>query len=192
MNCKLSNDYMMAYFDGNLDDIKHAQLKNHLKTCKSCSGEFESLSEVISYLENDDMPEPPQNFEEMVMDKVKLYEATRKKRFDGILIFLYSFVTAVLAILSFVFLVNFKEIDVFGVVSQTVSSFNSFSSALSTFYNIFEVLSNVLVMVTGLLFDVVSTMIKSYFYVFLMLVVSYLAVQKFFGDFTKYGSGGLK
>lgn len=109
MTCRDSGDFMMRYFDGETNDIETAQLKQHLKTCKKCSEEYENLNEVFSFLETDIEIEPPQDFEASVMSRINVFELERKKKTERALFILYGAATAVLAALSIFFIIEIKD-----------------------------------------------------------------------------------
>lgn len=109
MTCRDSGDFMMRYFDGETNDIETAQLKQHLKTCKKCSEEYENLKEVFSFLETDIEIEPPQDFEASVMSRINVLELERKMKTERALFILYGAATAVLAALSIFFIIEIKD-----------------------------------------------------------------------------------
>ena len=71
MKCEESQNFIMKYFDRELNDIEEAQLKQHLKVCKNCSDEFESLKEIFNVIEQGLEIEPPEDFERQVMYRIE-------------------------------------------------------------------------------------------------------------------------
>lgn len=109
MNCQESYDYMMKYFDGDMNDIEQAQFRQHLKACKSCSENFESMSEIFGILKEESGVEPPLNFEAGVMQRLEAVEEARRRRTERILFAIYSLATAILGVLTFVFIIDLKD-----------------------------------------------------------------------------------
>lgn len=71
MKCNNSQNYMMKFFDRDLDDIEEAQLKQHLKICSNCSEEFVTLKEIFADIEQSSEIEPPEDFECQVMSRIE-------------------------------------------------------------------------------------------------------------------------
>ena len=115
MNCKSANDYMMRYFDGNLDADRNAKLKQHLGSCEACREEFNQLNEIFSFLEKDDTVEPSEDFESAVMEKIEqlgpVYKAKGKK------VSIYNVFVYILIALSGIFITSFEGFNTFEVVT---------------------------------------------------------------------------
>jgi len=189
MNCKSSNEYMMKYLDGNLNDIEHAQMKQHLKGCKACSDEFKDLDEIFSFLETTSIVEPPEDFEVNVMKKVNRLEAERKRKTSMGLVFLYHFTAVISFVLLIVFAIGLKEVSIIKVVEQVSGYFTSFSSMLSALYNAAEQIYNVASDIVSVLIQVTVAIFKTYYYVFITLLAMLLAVQKVFLILVKQDGG---
>lgn len=185
MNCKLSDEYMMKYFDGELNDIENAQLRQHMKTCKRCSQEFGGLDEIVKMLETDSLIEPPEDFEMKVMEKISTLEVSRSKATSRGLVLLYNFTTLVSVVLLLVFVAGLKEINLFGAFS----SFSDFTAGIYAFA------TDAFNMVWGIVkafIQVAVILVKTYYYVFITLLALLLAVQKTFFILVKQDGGDRK
>ncbi|MCR4436218.1 MAG: zf-HC2 domain-containing protein [Clostridiales bacterium] len=134
MNCKASQDYMMKYFDGCGNDIESAQFKQHLKTCKNCSEEFENLNEAFNFLTQDNGVEPPLDFEANVMKKIDSMEMVRRKRTERTLILLYWAATLALGALFALFVLDAKE-----AILHSVSRAGNGSVLANALYHVLNV-----------------------------------------------------
>lgn len=146
MSCESCNDYMMRYFDGDLNDIESAKFKQHLKTCKECNKEYEQLSTIFNVLETETGAEPPEDFESQVMKKVTSYELARKRRFEIVLFGVYLGLTAAMVALSALFLIGMK-----GVILDFVQQAGQHSSFMHTLYVFMERFYNVVEILKGIL-----------------------------------------
>ena len=80
MNCETSKDYIMKYFDGELNNIEEAQFKQHLKICPDCGSEFRCMQTIFTAIKTKAEIEPPADFETRVMDRVASIEKKEKKK----------------------------------------------------------------------------------------------------------------
>ncbi|MEN6313524.1 MAG: zf-HC2 domain-containing protein [Clostridiaceae bacterium] len=178
MNCNLSKDHMMKYFDGELNDMEEVQFRQHLKTCKSCSVEFSCMENIFASLEEQPDIEPPSNFEAMVMEKVAIIEEKRSEKNTRWLVLIYNAATLLSIVLLLIFVADLKQVSVLSAFKQIGEYFRSFSSAtsavLGVVHDIFRVIGGALWVVV----DVAVSIFKTYYYVFLALVVLLFAIQR--------------
>lgn len=178
MNCELSKEYIMKHFDGERNDIEEVQLKQHLKSCSSCNDEFNCMEEIFKAIETQTEVEPPANFEAMVMEKVGVIEKQRSETYSRRIVFLYNAATVISIILLLVFVADLKQVSLFNAFQKISEYFSSFSSATSA---VFGVVSDIFRLIGGALYvvlDVAFSIFKSYYYVFLALVVMLFAIQR--------------
>lgn len=178
MNCELSKDYIMKYFDGERNDIEEVQFKQHLKSCSSCNDEFSCMEEIFKAIETQTEVEPPANFEAMVMEKVGVIEKQRSETYSKRIVLLYNAATVISIILLLVFVADLKQVSLFNAFEKISEYFSSFSSATSA---VLGVVSDIFRLIGGALFvvlDVAFSIFKSYYYVFLALVVMLFAIQR--------------
>lgn len=154
MNCNESNEYIMKYFDRDLNDIESAQLKQHLKSCKKCSEDFQSMNKIINCLENESILEMPENFEMDVMSKIKCLEVDRKKKSSRNLVFLYNLITLVSVVALLAFIINLKDVNIFDTLSYFRENFKSFSSIIEILYQVFNEIYSVVAGVISILLAV--------------------------------------
>lgn len=141
MSCQLINDYMMQYFDKELNDINKAKMKQHIKTCVKCRTQFNDLSMIFNTLESSESIEPPDDFEAQVMKKIASYKASKKERNSNIAALLYNIAITLAIILLTAFVTNFSSFisfsGVFLSVSETIwDIFRFVSSMFNTFVEI--------------------------------------------------------
>ncbi len=178
MNCELSKEYMMKHFDGERNDLEELQLKQHLASCSTCNDEFNCMEEIFKAIETQTEVEPPANFEAMVMEKVGVIEKQRSETYSRRIVFLYNAATVISIILLLVFVADLKQVSLFNAFQKISEYFSSFSSATSA---VLGVVSDIFRLIGGALFvvlDVAFSIFKSYYYVFLALVVMLFAIQR--------------
>ncbi len=170
MNCNTSNDLIMKYFDGTVNETERLQLMQHLKTCEKCSNEFDSLKDIFNCLEEEDNHiEPPANFEEQVMAKVNLYEADRRKKVDGFLMLIYGVTVLILGVFTVIFAVMLRG-------SGFLESFTSIEGVQNVIWNAMYFMHDVFGKAGSYLKDMQKDII--YFYVFAVGLITYLIMQK--------------
>lgn len=180
MNCELSNEYLMKYFDGEINDIEDAQFKQHLKNCRKCCDEFNCMNEIFTSLEKANTVEPPEDFEARVMEKVDMIENTRREKSARMLVLLYNAATVVSIILLMVFVADLKQISVFSAFNKISEYFGSFSNIAAAVFGVLKDIFQLITGVAGVLLQVAVSVVKSYYYVFVVLLALLLAVQKLF------------
>jgi len=190
MNCKDSNDNVMKFFDKNCNDIENIQFRQHLKSCKKCSEDFEKMDEIFNFLQEDGIVEPPEDFETEVMGKIGLLEGKRREKTAKSLVILYNMTALISIVLLMVFVTNLKEIDVFKTLKQLGACFSSFSSVQAALFSIFKAIYELAAEVITMLFQICFTIIRLYYYVILILLALLLAIQKMFTIRIDQNEGG--
>ena len=180
MNCQTSNDYIMKYFDGEINDIEEAQFRQHMKTCTKCSEEFSCMSEIFGSLEAANTVEPPEGFEASVMEKVEKVELARKDKNSRMLVLLYNAATVVSIILLMIFVADLKQVSVFNAFEKIGQYFGSFTSAAAAVFGVVGDIISLLTGVIGVILDVAVSIVKSYYYIFMTLIGLLLAIQKLY------------
>lgn len=178
MNCEKSKEYIMKYFDSELGKDDEEQFRQHLRDCDECSYEFSCMEAIFTTLEEKAEIEPPANFEEMVMDKVTVFEKERREKSARQIVWLYNAAALLSIILLLVFVADLKQVSLLSAFEQIGEYFNSFSSATSAVFGVvgdlFGLIGNALLVV----FDVAISIIGSYYYVFLTLIVLLFGIQR--------------
>jgi uncharacterized membrane protein YiaA len=160
----------MKYFDGSVNDLEKQELKQHLKTCKKCCDEFESLKDIFNCLEEEDNHiEPPVDFEERVMEKVNEYETSRRKKVDGFLMLIYGITVLILGVFTVVFAIRIKG-------SGTLESFASIDGIQNMLWGVLYFIHDALKQLGAYLKDMQNEIV--YYYVFVVGLVVYLIMQK--------------
>lgn len=187
MNCIEANEYIMKYFDENHNDIENAQLKQHLKTCSGCNDYFESLKEIFSVIDTDNAIEPPCDFEANVMERINTLEVTRRKRADGILIFIYSFVTVLLTALAVAFMARFNGINIFEIFSRTDDAFSSFPDTVFTLFSILNAAYHITIRIIEALMQVIGVLASTYYFMIASLLILFITLPQVFTGLAKQG-----
>lgn len=189
MNCEMSKDYIMKYFDKDINDIESAQLKQHLQVCRRCSEEFNSMSKIFGLLEKEGMIEPPQGFEMKVMEKISAQGISYKKRSEREMAFLYTMITLVLVVFPVLFVVGIMNISFPDFVDWGRNTFSSVSDSLVT---VFDVITDMIILFKSLvnaMLQVAFVIIKAYFYIFAALAMMLYMGEKKFVNLVKQGGG---
>jgi len=186
MSCQKYNEYMMSYFDANINDIEMASLKQHLKLCKNCSNEFEGLKSVLNAIDINNGIEPPENFEAEVISKIKSYEVIHKKLNERLIAFFCTSVTIAMV----VSVIILSEIINAPAVRELLGRFGVFSGMLLTIYNIVD---TIFVFAAGILNGLVTAVFligKTYYNVFAVLVSIILLMYGMLVSTYKPNKGG--
>lgn len=109
MSCEQTNEYIMKYLDGTLNDIENAQLKQHTKTCMNCRQQFNDLCMIFDALEDAEPIEPPMDFEAQVMKRIASQKAAEKERNANIAAFLYNIALSLSIVLLTAFVINLNN-----------------------------------------------------------------------------------
>ncbi|MCX7708219.1 MAG: zf-HC2 domain-containing protein [Clostridia bacterium] len=186
MNCRQAQDFSMKYFDGDLNDIESAQLKQHFKVCQNCSEDFNNMSSVMEFLQYNEI-EPPRDFEENVMEKIYSLEVIRKKRTDTVLTVLYGITGLLFILLAVIIAINFNGLTIFEAAEKLGDSMNAWSGVMFTLYNLFKVFYNMLTGITGVFLQVAIVLTKTYYYIFIALLFMLFVIQKMFATIMRQG-----
>lgn len=178
MNCEASKDNIMKYFDGELGDTELNQFKQHLKSCADCRDEFGSMEKVFKALEEKTEIEPPDDFEAAVMNKVAAIEKERKEKNAKRIVWLYNAATLLSIVLLLTFVADLKQISVFSAFEKIGEYFSSFSSVAAAVAGIVRDISGLLANALLVIFDAAFSIIKSYYYIFIVLILMLFVIQK--------------
>jgi len=185
MKCYDSQNYMMKFFDRNLNDIEEAQLKQHLKICKNCSNEFVSLKEIFAVVEQDSEIEPPEDFERQVMCRIKNETDMYKKTSEGSA-FVYNIL---LVAVSFVFVIFFGGMlwDCLRTPINLVQFLELIANYSKDFF------SAAISMGRGMIIAIVgvtASIYKTYYYAYIVLGILLFMSQRIFFRMVRESNGG--
>jgi hypothetical protein len=173
----------MKFFDRELNDIEEAQLRQHIKGCKSCSDEFESLKDIFEIIEQEQDIEPPEDFERQVMSRIEretvMYEKSENK--DN---YVYGIL---LVILSFVFVISIGGtlFESLRTPATIVQFFNSVSVYFKDFFSAaFSTGRGILLAVVG----VAASIYKTYYYAYIVMGIILFMISKVFFKVLKAGN----
>lgn len=187
MKCNESRDYMMKFFDKNINDIEEAQLKQHIKSCTKCSEEFSALSEIFSEIEQDLAIEPPEDFELQVMSRLErevvMYTKPAEKN-----TFVYDIL---LVAVSFIFVILFGGI-LYEAVKYPLGFFQNVQIATDLAKEFF---SAAVTMAKGIgiaVMGVAASVYRTYYYLYILLGVLLLVIQGVFIRMVREGNGAVQ
>jgi len=178
MNCDTSKEFMMKYFDGEMDEAEEKQFREHLKACSDCSEEFGCMEAIFSTLDEKVEIEPPDDFEARVMDKVALIENQRKERSEKRIVWLYNIATLLSIVLLLIFVADMKEVSVFSAFERLGEYFGSFSTVTAAIFGAVKDIAGLLIDVLAAVADIALSIVRSYYYAFIVLILAVLAIQR--------------
>ncbi|HEX2926181.1 MAG TPA: hypothetical protein VHP38_07980 [Ruminiclostridium sp.] len=184
MKCSESQDYMMKFFDKNINDIEEAQLKQHIKSCTKCSEEFLSLKEIFTEIEQDSAIEPPEDFELQVMNRIEK-EAVMYTKPAHENLYVYNIL---LITVSFVFVILFSGI-LYEAVKHPLALMQDVHIAIDLSKEFF---SAAVTMIKGIgiaLMGVTASIYKTYYYAYILLGILLLVIQGVLIRMVREGNG---
>lgn len=185
MKCVDSQNLIMKFFDRELNDIEEAQLKQHLKTCKKCSENFNSLKEIFNIVEQDPGIEPPEDFEAQVMYRITNEEKVYTKHSD-INQFVYNILLTSISLILVTFFAG-TLLDFFRTPFNVMELFNSLIDGSRDF-----IISSIS-MLKGILIAIVSvatSIYKTYYFEYIILAILFAVTQGVFIKMVRQSSNG--
>lgn len=85
MECREISDLMMKYIDGDISCIEQERLNAHIKSCGSCSLEFQLLKDTVFLVEELPELDLPETFDAKVMEVIRAEEAYTKGKSSTLL-----------------------------------------------------------------------------------------------------------
>ncbi len=150
----------MKYFDGDLNDLEAVRFKQHLKVCPGCNESFNEMSEVLNFIQNNEI-EPPRDFENQVMDKIYSLEVKRKKKYDRLFSTFYSIAGFLLLLTAGLLIVGLSDISIANMIHQAKSTLDSVLGSFFAGLSVYEFIqSNPWV---GIAFLTTSVITNSFF-----------------------------
>lgn len=183
MKCNEAQDYMMKYFDKNINDIEEAQLRQHMKYCTKCSEEFLSLKEIFTDIEQDSVIEPPEDFELQVMSRIEKEAVKYTKPKENAYVY-----NVLLVAVSFIFVIIFGGI-LYEAVNQPLELFQKVQIAIDLAREFF---SDAFTMAKGIgiaAMSVTASIYKTYYYAYILLGILLLVIQGVFIRMVREGNG---
>ncbi len=184
MKCVDSQNFIMKFFDKELNDIEEAQLKQHLKNCKICSKEFNSLKEIFDIVEQDSGIEPPEDFELQVMNRIVNEERIYKKPDNNL--FVYNIL---LISVSLVFVIFFA-----GILREIINTPINLIQIMNRFVDFSQdFIVSAISMFRGIaiaILSVAASIYKTYFFEYIVLGLLLLVTQGVFFKMVRQSNGG--
>jgi predicted anti-sigma-YlaC factor YlaD len=178
VNCETSKELMMKYFDGELDEAGEIQFREHLKACGDCNAEFNCMEAIFKTLDVKVEIEPPDDFEARVMEKVASIENQRKEKTTKRIVWLYNCATLLSIVLLFIFVADMKQVSLFSAFERLGEYFGSFSTVTAAVLGVVRDLAGLLVNAVAVVVEIAFSIVRSYYYVFIVLILTVLAVQR--------------
>lgn len=186
MKCNESQNFMMKFFDKNINDIEEAQLKQHLKSCTACSEEFQSLKQIFSEIEQEPATEPPEDFELQVMSRIEkeavLYskpETVAEIKSDMNVLLITATLITVALFAGFLFEVIKNPVELIKNINVGIVLVKEFLTAGVS-------------MVKGVgmaIISVTASLYKNYYYAYIALAALLLLTQRTFFKMVREGNG---
>lgn len=107
MDCKMFEDNISSYLDGELKDIDKIEFELHLLKCKNCRQKYENMINIVKLIKEKKEVELPEDYHNILMEKVKI----QKRRLYNNLKTLSSIAAALLLIISSMFILNTSNND---------------------------------------------------------------------------------
>lgn len=70
MNCRKVNSLLSAYMDGELAGVEQLQIRSHLRDCRCCSDEYESLLLTKRMISGASLKAPRSCLEDRILDRI--------------------------------------------------------------------------------------------------------------------------
>jgi hypothetical protein len=177
MICQTYEESMMKFFDGELNDIETAQLKQHFKSCQKCGKEFEELSSILGCIQNDFDIEPPLDFEAQVMSRISTLQAVEIRK-PGVIKILLLVTGAILTFLAASALVySILGISIFSILSRLLSDSPVFANIFESAGTAFEGGISSIIDYSKTVFEVLMVLAKTYYYFVVLSAVLLFALQ---------------
>jgi len=185
MKCNDSENYMMKFFDKEMNDIEEAKLKQHLKSCTNCSEQFVSLKDIFSDIEQSSEIEPPEDFELQVMNRIENEVTMYKSTFEE-----SSFVYNILLVaVSFIFVILFGGI-LWDALRTPLDLIQSVQSAIEISKGLFSAAMSMGRGIIIAIMGVTASLYKTYYYAYIILGILLLVIQRIFFGMVREGNGG--
>ena len=122
--------------------------------------------------------EPPDDFEARVMEKVASIENQRKEKTTKRIVWLYNCATLLSIVLLFIFVADMKQVSLFSAFERLGEYFGSFSTVTAAVLGVVRDLAGLLVNAVAVVVEIAFSIVRSYYYVFIVLILTVLAVQR--------------
>lgn len=180
MKCDACSEYLMRYFDKELNDIETAQFKQHLKVCRSCREEYDTLNAILGIIEIDGVLTPPDNFESKVMSKISSFNEKRKRTIEIAITVLYNIGAIAASILLVIYVANVKHVN-FGNMFKDLSNIFKY---LGTVDNVklpeWNTVFNTAITAGKSIINTITWVVSNYYYVIVSLLAALILIQKLF------------
>jgi predicted anti-sigma-YlaC factor YlaD len=189
MRCNVAQEYMMKYFDKNINDIEEGQLKQHIKICKKCADEFYSMKDILCEIEqdNENEVEPPENFELEIMNRIKNETEVYGKTPTEVSV-IYNTVAIAFSVIFLVFLGG----GLFEAISSPLKLIAFFQHTLTLSQ---DIMTSLITMVKGVgisVLGITKALYQTYYYIYIVLALLLVAIQRIFVYVMSYDKGGSK
>ncbi len=190
MSCEQYSEKIMKYFDGALNDIEIKELKQHINTCEKCNEEFEELSTILGFIENDDFIQPPEDFEIQVMTRIYGLEPNENRRLEIFMMCLLGIATVFALVLSAAFTYSILGVSLFKLGGYIISAYTPFAAFAEMAGSVIESITSPVVNVAKALVEIGIGIATNYYYIVILLVVLLFAVQWMFFSLIRQNKGG--
>ncbi len=127
MDCRKVKERLLEYLEGGLPLRERREIREHLRVCKECNREIESLKRLFSILDREDIPEPEEEFWRRLPERVYI-QLNRSQRLHRIIIAIAASVVIVIGGLL-LFKYTHKE-KVTYPISESISPIDTLSDLI--------------------------------------------------------------
>lgn len=177
MSCDSYNSSIMRYFDGNIDHAERLSLEQHLRTCEDCRRDFEQMDSILNAIEGEGGIEPPEDFEQQVMDKIRMVDPIQSKKPNMLFISLYGFAAMMLFTVCSVLSYSIMGISVVKLVSGIAGNYISTSEVIDmVYFNVQSIAVSVFETVMAYA-DAAVSLVWEHYYLTVLIGVILFALQ---------------
>ena len=174
MECDSADLLLMKYMDNTLNESETERLNAHLETCESCRKSFVVYDEIMRNF-TEQTVYAPDNFEALVMDKIRALPAEHKSlaSADNLLCVVWG-IFSVLFGLGFLAVIN-KDAIILALSDNP--SFAAYADMLETVSRLADRAINSLTSAAGTFFTALSGYIASSRYILMLIIAVLVLVQ---------------
>ena len=145
MTCKEAYEYMMRYFDGELNNCEFIHLEQHISECKNCMNDFRFLEEAFRILKVEEVDKLPLDFTCQVMSKIENMEEIKKRQTEKLLFVLSCVATVIFGMLGFLALILFKTSILSFLAVKAIESkiFSAVFMFAAKIYYLFDLITDI-------------------------------------------------
>ncbi|RCX13547.1 putative zinc finger protein [Anaerobacterium chartisolvens] len=188
MSCDSYNGSIMRYFDGNIDHAERLGLEQHLETCEDCRRDFEQMDSILNAIGGECAIEPPEDFEQQVMDKIRMMYPIQSKKPNILFIAMYGFAAMMLFTVCSILSYSIMGISLVKLFSGIAGNYISTSEVIDmVYFNVQSVAVSVFETVMAYV-DIAVSLVSEHYYITVLIGVILFALQWILVTVVKQGN----